>query len=114
MLAPMNAEMCTIVSSIYSCSAYTKTAFSSYDNISALRKSGASKQNLRREFPQLMANHIFRNLYVVVYLPIVYLEYQAHEIRQNRRRPCLCLNRRRLLSGRDSNNWQSAQIILGF
>ena len=50
--------------------------------------------NLRREFSQLVANHILDNPHIVVDLPIVHLEHQSNEVRQDRCAPRAGLDRR--------------------
>lgn len=58
----------------------------------------------RRELPQLVAHHVLRDSDVVIDLPIVDLELQPHEVRQDGRRARLRLYRRRPLSRRAADD----------
>lgn len=68
---------------------------------------GTGEDCLRREFAQLVANHVLRNDHVVVNLAIVNLKLETDKVGQDGCGPGLGSYRYNLLSRLWSNDWKS-------
>ena len=58
------------------------------------KKKKEERKNSRNKLPQLPPNHLLRNHNILINLPIVNLELQSHEVRQDRSAALLRLDRR--------------------
>ena len=59
-----------------------------------------------------MPHHILRDRHIMVDLPVIHLELQSYEIRQDGRAACLCFNRWRALAWSRANDIQATQLDL--
>lgn len=59
-----------------------------------------------------MPHHILRDRDIVVHLPIMHLELQSHEVRQDRRRALLSPDRDHLLALSIAHDWEPGLLVL--
>jgi hypothetical protein len=94
------ATICSLSSCTQSASVFCTISVPTLSNL-------RGRPHLLRELSQLMTHHILSYPHIIVDLPIVHLEYQPDEVREDRGASCPCLDRRYPLACLWTNDWEA-------